>query len=242
MTGRVTDSDLWFSGGMTEIEVGGATGRQPKNQLFRCKRMGGAGMVAVQLHAEALATTADSARPIADITWQVAAGTHKATVDIGVGSTLVLSAAEIVEVTVRMNDQWFWQNSLPVPWVATIPYRCFGSAAPASGTSTIPARYSNVTSLPREIGGQSSLIPVPAWARRLWIFVAAQNADDLAMLANTECLWDNRDSGAASIVDAQTWNREVPFIVPSHARRVQFDVPALGGGDVSVDLIWELEL
>jgi len=233
MAGRIVPP-FSFSGGMTEIEIGGLTGRAPKNKLFRASAFHASGIM-VQLRAEPLATTSDSARPVAEVEWQVGSGLHSALVDIGLGCSFTVSAAEVVEVSVRMNTEFF-------AWVQTIPYRCFGTAAPATAIGPLPARFSSLVTLPRVAGGSSSLIAVPKWAKRMRLMIANLSADDPVLLANTTALWTNNDSGAASVVAAETWNREAPFTVPVDGRRVQFSCPALGGADTDALLTWELEL
>lgn len=240
MTGRVSESNFTFSGGTTEIELGGATGRAPRNRLFRATNRGVPGGMMVQLRSEALANTLDSHRPIADVVWQVGAGIHSATVDIGLGCTFSVAAAEILEVTVRMNTEYDPEN---VP-TSSIPFKCFGVAAPSSAQSAVPARFTNQANM---LGGAttSNAIDVPKWARRLWIQEANTGFgfSDPAFLPNTTANWDDAGPGAGpAIISERAWNAEVPFIVPGNARRVWFYYAAHVVTDLSLLLTWELEL
>jgi len=256
MAGRiVTPSSFEFSGGMTEIEKGGATGRAPRNKLFRATNLNQPGGIMIQLRAEPLSRNADVARPIADIGWQVGSGLHEATVDIGNGSTFIVSAAEVVDVSVRMNDEFRVDtDSTTIPWTETIPYRCFGTAAPATAMSSLPARFSNTVVLPCDAGGTSGRVGVPKWAKYLWIEIGSTTeitTDFTLALQNMTINWGRSEVGVgASIFGTNHWTRNQPVIVPDWARTVSFTAPANtgtpdGGGadaDRALDLTWILEV
>ncbi len=251
MAGRIVPP-FEFSGGMTEIEVGGATGRAPKNKLFRASSFIASGIM-VQLRCEALSTTADAARPVADIGWQVGSGLHSATVDIGNASTFIVSAAEVVDVSVRMNDEFRINSDGTInPWDETIPYRCFGTAAPATAMSSMPARFSNTVVLPCAAGGQSGAVTVPKWAKWLIVEIGATSeitTDFSLALQNMTIQW-GRNEAATSIFGTTHWARHALINVPDWARGVKFSAPAAtgtpdGGGagaDRPLNLTWILEL
>lgn len=254
MAGRIVPP-FTFSGGMTEIEIGGATGRAPKNKLFRASHLGTPGGVMIQLRAEPIASTSDVARPIADVSWQVGSGIQEATVDIGNGCTFIVSAAEVVDVSVRMNDEYRVLSTGAInPWTSTIPYRCFGTAAPAGAMSSLPARFSNTVDI-LDAGAGSGAVRVPKWAKYLYIDQGATSEvtqSYTGMLLNTTILWGRNEAGTSTFGGTR-WSLNVPIPVPDWARSVKFSTPAganigdtlgAGGGtsDVPISLTWILEL
>lgn len=238
MAGRIVPP-FTFSGGMTEIELGSTSGRAPKNKLFKASHLGVPGGIMVQLRCEPLSTTTAANVPVAEIEWQVGSGLHSAVVDIGLGSTFSVSAAEVLDVSVRINTEY---NPLNIP-TTSIPFRCFGTAAPATATSAVTARFTNLATLASG-SAESNFIDVPKWAKKLWVQdgnIAAASSNPL-ILPNLYADWDTSSAGGGAIGATRLWNAEVPFIVPGNARRVRFYYSAHGASDDFLLLNWELEL
>jgi hypothetical protein len=166
-----------------------------------------------------------------------------------------VSAAEVVDITVRMNDQFKVDSAgAYIPWAETIPYRCYGTASPATAMSSLPARYSNTVDLP-DAAGTSGPVVVPKWAKYLWLAAGATTEitqSYTGALLNTTIKWGRSELGT-SIFGSTRWSLNLPILVPDWARCVRFSSPvganvgdtngAAGGtSDIPLDLTWILEL
>lgn len=238
MHGRIIEP-FHFSGGTTEIQLGGTT-RPVANKLFRAS-LARPGMVAVQLSCDRLTEVDSSARPVADIFWQVGSGGHEMTVDVGLGrsgTALVLSAAEIVEVTTRIEPIVNLSNSTGNQTLETTSsaFRMNGTAAPAAALAPHPALLTQTATV-RASGTATSTITIPRWAKRFWLFSDLTGSAD-EMLTSTTATFLRTASGTVTML--QTWQDGIPFRVPGNASVMT--LAQVGATDFDATIIWELEV
>jgi len=223
MAGRiVAPSSFSTSGGSVSISLINAA-MKSSEALIRCRNDTPI-MVAVQISSEALTVpVAGGQQLLADIDWQVEAGGHSATVEVGQGTAFTVTAAEIVNVRARLR--------LANTFVAgTHDVRVNGTASPACSINPVPAYLSDSVSTGAG-GAASTAITVPTFARRFSLLAATIGA-----LTNVECTFRNAASNVTDDLYGGEWT-----VVPSLASTVVFSTPAAIGA-VDLQVVWELHL
>jgi hypothetical protein len=116
------------------------------------------GMIAVEIGNTRTAVAGTAVpRIVADVSWQVGRGTQSATIDVGNGTVFTVSAAEVLDITVRMETG----TAAAGQSFCTI----FGTAAPCSAISPIPAHSgSSLSVLAATI---SAGVVIPPWTQSM---------------------------------------------------------------------------
>ncbi|HEU5316763.1 MAG TPA: hypothetical protein VFX49_11675 [Chloroflexota bacterium] len=235
-----------LSGGMCEVQLGAGP---IKNKLLRATALDPT-QLAIQLRAEMISSTFNDGSlpsPIAEISWQAASGLHTAIVDVGVGAgtTLCLTAAEVVDITILFPSVLIF-SKIGVANVApteTNRFRIFGTCAP--GTASSRNAFLTQAIVVPAAGVDSQTIPVPTWAKKLWTSELAAGADIGAPTSvagpNLRIGFQGGTAAASAVVSQQPWISGQPAIVPGWATGVCFDNPALAA-DANMLLLWELEI
>jgi len=136
------------------------------------------GMWAVQISSQTVSFAAGASDEacVARVSWQSGRGTHEAMVDVPKSACFTLSAAEAVSVDVFLAGS-----------VAGSVRNVWATAAPATAANPIPARLSLA---PDSLvaGVESSVIPIPTFARSVQVVSAVTNMStgiELRMYTNT---------------------------------------------------------